>query len=76
MRRALLLGNPGEGLRGVDADIATMSALLARYAFTDVVTLVRGERAEILAEIRALVDRTDPGDAAVLYYSGHGWRVG
>lgn len=75
MRRALLLGNPGEGLRGVDADIATMSALLARYAFTDVATLVGGDRAAILAAIRDLVDRTGPGDAAVLYYSGHGWRV-
>ncbi len=75
MRRALLLGNPGEGLRGVDADIATMSALLARYAFTDVVTLVGGDRAAVLAAIHDLVDRTCPGDAAVLYYSGHGWRL-
>ena len=75
MRRALLLGNPGAGLRGVDADIAAMSALLARYAFTDVATLVGGSRAEILAALRSLVDRTAPGDAAVLYYSGHGWCV-
>lgn len=75
MRRALLLGNPGDGLVGVPADLATMSALLDRYAFTDLVTLLGGDRAAILAAIRALVDRAGPGDAAVLYYSGHGWRV-
>jgi hypothetical protein len=75
MRRALLLGNPGDGLTGVHADIAAMSALLARHAFTAISPLIGGTRAEILAAIRDLIKNSEPGDAAVLYYSGHGWRL-
>jgi hypothetical protein len=74
MRRALLLGNPGDGLRGVDADIATMSALLARYAFTAISPLDRGHpRRDPRRDPRPGRPHR-PGDAAVLYYSGHGWR--
>jgi hypothetical protein len=75
MRRALLLGCPGPGLSGVEADVAAMTALLDRYAFTDTSPLLGGTRDAILAAIRGLIDRSAPGDAVVLYYSGHGWRV-
>lgn len=74
-RRALLLGCPDPGLAGVTADLAVMDALLRRHGFTDVVTLLRGDRAAILAALDDLVARTAPDDAVVLYYSGHGWRV-
>ncbi len=72
--RALLLGCPDPGLLGVPADLAAMTDLLGRHGFTDVVALLRGDRVAILTALDALVARTTPGDAVVLYYSGHGWR--
>lgn len=73
--RALLLGCPDPGLVGVHADLAAMTDLLGHHGFTDISALLRGDRAAILAALDALVARTAPGDAVVLYYSGHGWRV-
>lgn len=74
-RRAVLLGCSGGDLAGVPDDLATMRALLAGRGFTDVVALLEPTRAEVLAALRALIDRAARGDAAVVYYSGHGWRV-
>lgn len=73
--RALLLGCPDPNLIGVEADLAMMTRLLLRRGFTDLVTLMRGERAAILAALAALVERTTNGDAVVVYYTGHGWRA-
>lgn len=77
MRRALLIGVQSDGLSGVHADLAAMQALLSRYAFVEQEVLVdaAADRAGILAAIERLIDRCAPGDAAALYYSGHGWRV-
>lgn len=74
-RRAVLLGCSGGDLAGVPGDLATMRSLLARHGFTDVVALLEPTRADVLAALRALIDRTARGDAVVVYYSGHGWRV-
>ena len=77
MRRALLIGVETDGLVGVAADIAAMTGLLGRHGFTEVATLqdAAADRAGILAAIRGLIARARPGDAVVLYYSGHGWRL-
>jgi len=73
--RALLLGCPDPGLRGVASDLEVMTRLVMRHGFTDIVTLYRGARVAILAALDALVARTAAGDAVVVFYSGHGWRV-
>lgn len=77
MRRALLIGVETDGLVGVAADIAAMTGLLGRHGFTEVATLqdAAADRAGVLAAIRGLIARARPGDAVVLYYSGHGWRL-
>jgi hypothetical protein len=75
--RALLLGSATYGLTGVDHDVATMAALLHDRGF-DAVTTVTGSDAT-RDGMRAALDRlcrdTGPGDAVVLYYSGHGSRL-
>lgn len=77
MRRALLIGVQTGGLVGVAADIAAMTGLLGRHGFTEISTLqdAAADRAGILAAIRGLIARARAGDAVVLYYSGHGWRL-
>jgi hypothetical protein len=74
--RAVVIGAETYGLTGCDADVELLSAHLVRRGF-DVTCLTGGDacRADILAALDDLVDATDPGDAAVIYYSGHGGRL-
>lgn len=73
MRRALLIGSETHGLTGVKPDIELMTALLGNRDFTDIrICCENATRAGILAAMRKLIDDCAPGDAIVLYYSGHG----
>ncbi|MFD5697290.1 caspase family protein [Streptomyces lasiicapitis] len=72
-KRALLIGSQTGGLRGVHADVALMADTLGAFGFE--VTRATAERATrrgIIDAYRTLIDATRPGDAAVVYYSGHG----
>ncbi len=63
-------------LRGVDADVALMADVLAPLGFE--VTRATGPRATrrgLIEAYRALIDATGAGDAAVVYYSGHGGQA-
>jgi hypothetical protein len=74
-RRALLIGSQTGGLRGVHADVEVMRTALAPHGFD--ATLVIGREATwsgIRAAYRGLIEDTRAGDAAVVYYSGHGTR--
>ncbi|QDQ15639.1 caspase family protein [Streptomyces spectabilis] len=75
-QRALLIGCRTGALRGVDADVALMADTLTPLGFE--VTRVTGPRATrrgIIDAYRALIDATGAGDAAVVYYSGHGGQA-
>jgi len=72
-RRALAIGSETYGLKGVHRDVGLMAGALEKHGF-DVETRVERDatRAGILDAYRGLIDRTESGDAVVLYYSGHG----
>ena len=74
--RAVVVGSETYGLTGCDADVELIAALLAQRGF-DVTRLTGGDarRADILAALDDLVAATGPGDAALMYYSGHGGRL-
>lgn len=74
-RRALLLGVPGSGLN-VTLAMERLGPVLERMGFA-VAKLVgrRATRVEILRQLDRLVRSSEPGDAAVVYYFGHGGRV-
>jgi len=76
-RRALLLGSATYGLTGIDHDVALMARLLKGRGFDAVTTHTGAEatRDGMLDALNQLVAQTGPGDAVVLYYSGHGSRV-
>lgn len=83
MKRALVVGSQIEGLSGVENDTAAVTAMLkARNFDVDLRTGAAASRAGILAGYKALIEAVrvdrgagDPaqGDAAVVYYSGHGF---
>lgn len=74
-RRALLIGSPAFGLRGVVPDVGKMRRELEAWGFAcservgDAAT-----RAGILDALDELVATTRAGDAVAVYYSGHGGR--
>jgi len=71
--RALLIGSAYEGLGGVEKDLDAMEKALGPRGFT--VERCAGPdatRAGILSAYTRLIDETGPGDAVVVYYSGHG----
>ena len=72
-RRALLIGSPLGGLEGVSADLSAMTEALAAWNF-QIQSMVEASasREGILAAYDRLIADTEPGDVAVLYYSGHG----
>ena len=76
-RRALLIGSQTFGLSSCDADVALMETVLGGKGFDPIRTLT-GETASregIVGAVEELIDATKAGDAAVLYYSGHGGRM-
>jgi hypothetical protein len=75
-RRALLFGSQCFGLTGVVHDVSTMASSLSDRQFD--VMMCAGQdvtRDAIVEALRSFVGRTKPGDAVVIYYSGHGGRV-
>jgi len=75
-RRALVIGSQIAGLQGVEHDVARMKEALAGRGFA-VDLRIGGDatRAGILDGYAALIRDAAPGDAAVVYYSGHGGYV-
>lgn len=72
-RRALLIGSPLGGLEGVSADLPAMTEALAGWDFQiQTLTDASASREGILAAYDRLVADTEPGDVALVYYSGHG----
>ncbi len=72
-RRALLIGSPTGLLRGVDNDILRMADALAGYDFT--IARCTGDaatRAGIHAAYERLIAASQPEDAALVYFAGHG----
>ena len=73
---ALLIGSDLDGLTGVEYDIGLMEKALEAYGFAS--RRCVGDdatRAGILAAYEKLIADVMPGDAAVVYYSGHGGLV-
>ena len=75
-KRALVIGSQTSGLTGVESDAQSVAELLEARGFTvDPRTRARATRQGILDGYDALIEQTREGDAAVVYYSGHGSRV-
>jgi Caspase domain len=72
-KRALLIGSPFAGLTGVGNDIAAMTDLLAKRGFViDRCCDAEATRDGIIEAWRRLIADAEGGEAAVVYYSGHG----
>lgn len=75
-KRALLIGCQTGGLTGVHADVELMGDVLAPFGFETIpLTGERATRHGIEDAYRRLIADSRPGDAALVYYSGHGGRV-
>jgi uncharacterized caspase-like protein len=76
VKRALLIGSEVAGLTGVHRDVAAMADVLRGHGFTTVAATGRDASADgIVGQLRDLAADTAEGDAAVVYYSGHGGRI-
>lgn len=75
--RVLLLGCPTAGLAGVAADLVRIRRVLVGRGVDEhaIETLGAATRAALLAALDALAAAVRPGDAVVIYYSGHGVRL-
>lgn len=71
--RALLIGAPSGGLRGVERDIERMGEMLSTWSF-ECTTCVgpAATREGILQAIQTLANTTTSTTATVLYFAGHG----
>jgi uncharacterized caspase-like protein len=76
-RRALLIGAETYGLSGCNADVALMRDVLAAHGFDEIAVRTGDDasRAGIIDGLEQMVAGIRAGDAALLYYSGHGGRV-
>lgn len=76
MRRALVIGAQTFGLKGVEPDVEEMTDVLCRRDF-EVCRCVGPDatRDGIIAAYRRLIEATDTGDVALVYYAGHGGYV-
>jgi hypothetical protein len=74
-KRALLIGSQTGGLTGVHGDVEVLDDALTALGF-DTISIIEGAAAYagIVASYRALIEDSADGDAAVVYYSGHGGR--
>src|SRR5262245_32968320 len=74
--RALLVGSPGKNLRGVDHDVSRMAEMLHERGFAvDIRLREQATRDGILEGYDQLIEKVRPGEAAVVYYAGHGFRA-
>lgn len=76
MKRALVVGSQIEGLRGVEGDTVLMEEMLVARGFqVDRRIRDHATRAGILAGYDALIEASQEGDVAVVYYGGHGFHA-
>jgi Caspase domain len=74
-KRALLIGSQTGGLTGVHGDVEVLDDALTALGFdTNPIIEEAVTYAGIVASYRALIEDSTEGDAAVVYYSGHGGR--
>jgi hypothetical protein len=74
-KRALLIGSQTHGLTGVHGDVQVLDEALAALGFeTNAIIEGAATYDGIMSSYRALIDDSSEGDAAVVYYSGHGGR--
>lgn len=72
-KRALVIGSSTHGLGGVATDVACMEDVLGTFGFAvDLRVDATATRAGILDGYERLIRDSREGDAAVVYYSGHG----
>jgi hypothetical protein len=74
-KRAILIGVPGGGIN-VDLAVERLTPVLHALGFT--VAQCQGNAATrdgILAALDRLIEISEPGDAALIHYFGHGGRV-
>src|SRR5687767_12172645 len=72
--RAFLVGSPYGGLEGTERDVKSMAEMLSRRGFkVDRCCGAKATRDGILAGYKRLVDQIGENQAAVFYYSGHGF---
>ena len=75
-KKALLIGSPYGKLQGQENDVEMMARALGDLGFDCVrCTADKATKQGILTAWRGLIHRISPGDAAVVYYSGHGGLV-
>jgi hypothetical protein len=75
-RRALILGSQTMGLTGVHNDVDAIRARLEARGFSLDVRIGDDASYEGICEgLERLVADSEPSDAALIYYSGHGARV-
>lgn len=75
-RLALLIGSDYDGLRGVEPDLAAMKNSLETRGFeVHECPPAEATRAGILTAYEKVIADARPGDAVVIYYSGHGGRT-
>ena len=73
--RALLIGSQTGGLTGVHSDVEAVDDALRGLGFTTTRCIEHDATYDaIVAAYRGLIEDTVSGDAAVVYYSGHGGR--
>lgn len=72
-KRALVIGSEVFGLRGTENDARAVQDALVERGFSVELRLgARASRAGILEGLAALIAAAEEGDAAVVYYAGHG----
>lgn len=75
-RRAFVIGSETGGLQGVLRDANRMKKALERRGFSvDLCAGAQATRKGILLGYQKLIDACQEGDAALVYYSGHGARL-
>lgn len=74
-KRALLIGSQTGGLVGTHNDVQVMADCLAQRAFEVRTVEQEATRDGIIAAYNKLISDSGAGDAAFVYYSGHGGAV-
>ena len=72
-KRALIIGSQTSGLSGVNNDVKAIDELISALGFeTNVCVEEKAKRQEILDGYEQLIADSQTGDAAFIFYSGHG----
>ena len=72
-KRALIIGSQTSGLSGVHNDVKSVDGLISSLGFeTTVCVEQQASRQGILEGYEQLITDTEAGDAAFIFYSGHG----